>query len=320
MGKLIPNPTSLFTDFDSWEDRVLTTFCPMELKARDSDALSFNAELIDTSLGRIHLSRISSNAMDVYRHKQHIAKMSDSFYLVKFQLEGQGLVQQCGRTAYLNPSDYVLCSTTEPYQLRFENHYRQAVLAIPQALMNGMFPQVDDFLGLRMSSGVPTNNLLSNFVQNLVHQIDALDPAIAQRLEANVLDMLVTSFYAAGNVTSQRSNPSSTDHHLHAIKRLIAINLRNPNLSTDLIAEKEGISKRYLHMLFKTEEITVSRYILQQRLKACRRILAAPELSHLSTTEIAHEWGFSDASHFHRCFKAQFDITPRQYRLESAGG
>ena len=317
MGKLIHTPASPYTDFDSWQDQVLHTFCPMEIKARRNDPSSFNGEVFDSTLDRIHLSRISSNAMDVYRHKQHIAQMSDGFYLVKFQLEGQGLVQQAGREAYLNPGDFVVCSTTDPYQLHFDDHYRQAVLAIPQPVMSGMFQQTDDYLGLRMSGEVPTNSLLSNFVQNLVHQIDALDPAIAQRLEANVLDMLVTSFYAAGNVKNHLTAESSTDHHLRAIKRLIAINLRNPNLSTDFIADKEGISKRYLHILFKTEEVTISRYILQQRLKACRRILAAPELSHLSTTEIAHEWGFSDASHFHRCFKAQFDITPRQYRLVS---
>jgi AraC-like DNA-binding protein len=320
MGKLIHTPASPYTDFDSWQDQVLNTFCPMEIKARQCGLEAFNGEVFDTTLDRIHLSRISSNAMDVYRHKQHIALMSDCFYLVKFQLEGQGLVQQAGREAYLNPGDFVVCSTSDPYQLHFEDHYRQAVLAIPHPVMNGMFEQTDDFLGVRMGSDVPTNSLLSSFVQNLVHQIDVLDPAIAQRLEANVLDMLVTSFYAASNVKNTTTNTSSTDHHLRAIKRLIAINLRNPNLSTDFIAEKEGISKRYLHMLFKAEEITISRYILQQRLKACRRILATPELSHLSTTEIAHEWGFSDASHFHRCFKAQFEITPRQFRLVAAAG
>ncbi|MBX2859523.1 MAG: helix-turn-helix domain-containing protein [Cellvibrionaceae bacterium] len=75
-------------------------------------------------------------------------------------------------------------------------------------------------------------------------------------------------------------------------------------LSIDFVANKLQISTRYLHMLFKPQQVSISKYILQQRVEACAKALAHPEYQHYSTTDIAMEWCFADASHFNRCFKA----------------
>ena len=306
----------LMTDFESWSQTINDMFCPMEVNSADDELQGFKAELTSTSLNRIQLARIASGAVDVYRRTKHIAKVSDSYYLIKFQLQGKALVQQCGREAYLSPGDFTVCSTTDPYELHFPERYRQAVLAVPQKTMKEMYSHTDNFLGVRMGVENPTHGLLSQFVMNLVGRIDEIEPTIVQRLEANILDLLVTSLHAA-SATSQSPVQSTPQDHLQAVKRLIGMHLRSSSLSPEFIAAKEGISKRYLHMLFKSEGISVSRFILQQRLKACHRAMALPNLAHLSTTDIAIEWGFSDVSHFHRCFKAHYDLTPRHYRMQA---
>ena len=96
------------------------------------------------------------------------------------------------------------------------------------------------------------------------------------------------------------------------------MNLQDYRLSVDLIATKHGISKRYLHLLFKQDGISVSRFIQQQRLAACHRALTNSEMQHLSTTDIAFQFGFGDISHFYRCFKSHYKLTPRQIRMQAA--
>jgi len=232
---------------------------------------------------------------------------------VKFQLDGEGIVQHRNREAHLRPGDFVMCSSTDPYQLLFPDSYRQAVLAIPQDILNTMHGSAEDYLGIRMSGESPIHGLVSQFVTSLVSRIDQLSPTVVNSLEANVLDLLVTALNSEHATESQ----SAPDQHLKQAKRFIHMHLKDPRLSPDFIAQAEGISKRYLHMLFKEEGSSVSRYILQLRLSACHETLSSPQMQHFSATDIALNWGFGDVSHFHRCFKSRYDITPRQLRIQA---
>jgi len=308
-------------ELDRFQQSVCSAFCQMDV-AIDANytGREFTAELCSTQLDQINLARVHSNSRTrVFRRKKDLAHVSNPLYLVKFQLAGESLIQQCGREAHLKPGDFVLCSTTEPYQLHLPPAYKQAVLTIPQKTLRELLQSPDDYLGLRMGSEFPTHGLLSQFLFSVVQRIDQLTPLVVKRLEANILDLLITSLEA---ITETNSIPeqNAVKEHLRRIKRLIAMHLQDSRLSPDFIANAEGISKRYLHMLFKEEGISVSRYIQQQRLEACCRTLASSNMQHLSTTDIALEWGFGDLSHFHRCFKAQYQLTPRQFRLRAIGG
>ncbi|MFK7731420.1 MAG: helix-turn-helix domain-containing protein [Pseudomonadales bacterium] len=310
-GQLVS--TTVTSNFEQFNQAVVNTFCPMICEQIGAEQ-PFQAELLDTRLDRIHLSRISTSPLRVQRRKADIAQVAgDSTYIVKFQIAGEGLVLHRGHEAHLQQGDFVMCTTSEPYQLRFPNHYQQATLAIPHTVLNTMFKMPEDYLGIKMCGQSPVHGLLSQFINSLIGRIDQLEPQIVQRLEANILDLLVTSLHSE----SRQKNDKTLDrpaNQLDDIKRFISLNLRDYQLSVDLIANAHGISKRYLHLLFKPEGISVSRYIQKQRLAACHRALLNGDMQHLSTTEIALEFGFGDLSHFYRCFKAQFDITPGQLR------
>ncbi len=60
----------------------------------------------------------------------------------------------------------------------------------------------------------------------------------------------------------------------------------------------------------------VERWIWQQRLLRCHRELLKPAAGTIS--DVAFRWGFSDAAHFSRAFKAQFGPSPRQLRRQAA--
>ncbi|MDC0404124.1 helix-turn-helix domain-containing protein [Porticoccaceae bacterium] len=300
-------------DRDSWHARAVSTFCNMDIRYPSNS--SFYGELYNTALNRIHLARIGSSAIEVFRTRQHISSHDQAHYLVKFQLAGHGWIEQSGQQALLSPGDFVICSSTEPYRLKFEQHYQQAVLAIPATLMLEMYTPANDILGVRMGSESVTNSLLSQFVSSVASRIDELDLQTISRLEANILDLLITSLQNTQQDGALNNSLQTSDRHLDSIKRLITLNLNNPALNTEFIAKAEGISKRYLHLLFKNEATTLTRFIQKQRLEECRKALGKAHRIERSTTEIALEWGFSDVSHFYRCFKAAYGMTPRQYKL-----
>lgn len=317
-SQILPANFTTVVGFDQFNDAVSSAFCSMDCRLRDRHlAKNYVGELGSTRLDRINLARVGGLPIDAYRRKQNISKLHEAVYLIKFQLIGQGLVKQRGREAHLQPGDFVVCSTAEPYELQFVENYRQAVLAVPQVLLKEMFHSPDDYLGVRMGKELPTNSLLSQFVISMVEHIDALESSIVRRLEANVLDLLITALHSVAGAPAKEVE-STAAAHLRRLKRFITMHLQDPRLSVEFIAESEGISKRYLHLLFKQADMSVSRYIQLQRLEACCRAFANPAMKNVATGDIAMEWGFGDISHFHRCFKAHYQMTPKQYRLQVA--
>jgi AraC-like DNA-binding protein len=98
------------------------------------------------------------------------------------------------------------------------------------------------------------------------------------------------------------------------IKRYIEANLRDPELSVRSVAAAFGISPRYLHILFASENETVSSYILRRRLEECGKQLADALWQRRTITEIAFGWGFNNATHFARVFRNHYGTSPREYR------
>lgn len=309
--------TTLITSLDSFNNEISNSFCPMSCSNLPSLKTSgFNALINSKRLNRFSLAQVSSSPIIAQRSKVDIARVADAYYLIKFQLSGNCSTKHYGREARLAPGDFIICSSSEPYQLEFKTDYQQAVFAMPQLALQEMFQTPDDYVGLRMGNEEPTNGMLSQFVYSLSQRMDQLNPEALQSMETNLLDLLITSLK---NQKSSHSKviESSPDQHLQRIKRMINMHIKDFRLGVDFIAQTENISKRYLHMLFKSQNISVSRYIQQLRLEGCHKDLTNSEFNNISISNVALAWGFGDLSHFNRCFKAQYSCTPRQIRLRS---
>ncbi|CAN7755331.1 helix-turn-helix domain-containing protein [Variovorax sp. LjRoot130] len=107
-----------------------------------------------------------------------------------------------------------------------------------------------------------------------------------------------------------RENPLDA-RVLRALK-IIERNLGQQPLKVESLASTLGVSKRQIERLFQQEmKQPVQQYCRQFRLAyGYWLLLNSPK----SITEIATITGFSDSSHFNRCFRAQFATTPSQAR------
>lgn len=98
---------------------------------------------------------------------------------------------------------------------------------------------------------------------------------------------------------------------LRALK-IMESNLGQQPLKAESLASSVGISKRQIERLFQQEmKLPVQQYCRQLRLSYGYWLLLN---STKSITEIATITGFSDSSHFNRCFRIQFATTPSQAR------
>jgi len=296
--------------FDSFRALVNEVFCPMEVESQQMVRDAFSARVDAVDLGNVKLVRVSTNPLQVRRRPQDIAHISESPYLVKFQLKGESLWSQRGRQVHARPGDFVIASTAEPYSLTFCGDYEMPVMVVPEAIMRRLTPDPDQFLGQRMAAEEADCGLLSSFVAQVVARMSQLSEPMVRRIEANVLDLL-------GAVLSARAKPGALTREqlLAQVKVYIHEHMHDRGLGPAAIAAAFGISTRSVHMLFETEPMTVGRYIRAQRIAARRRTLESQELAHASLTDVALQWGFYDLSHMTRCFRDEYGEPPRRYLL-----
>jgi len=73
-----------------------------------------------------------------------------------------------------------------------------------------------------------------------------------------------------------------------------------------------GYHPFYISRVLKDKRgITLHQYVISYRLKLAKRLL---ECTDKAIADIADETGFTDASYFTKTFKAQFSMTPKEYR------
>ena len=91
---------------------------------------------------------------------------------------------------------------------------------------------------------------------------------------------------------------------LQAIKADVSRNAGDIDLTIAAVAMRHGVTPRYIHKLFETEEVTFSEFVLTRRLAVAHRLLSDRRLAHRSITSIASDAGFADLSYFDRAFLA----------------
>lgn len=299
-------PAERLDYFQAIVDRV---FCPMQVLPNTTSSAPLAGCVEAAPLRSIGLARVATSACLVRRRPQDIARMSDAPYLVKFQLRGEAIWSQRDSVVRLRPGDFVLCSTAEPYSLRFRDSFEMPVLSLAASTLRRLTPDPDQFLGVRMSGEDADCGLLSSFVAQVVARMNRLSDPIIRRVEANILDLL-------GGVLSARDRRAtlSAAECLAQIKGYVAEHLHDRRLGPAMIASAMGVSTRYVHSLFENEPMTVGRYIRSQRVASCRRVLEVTGTGSTSLTDVALAWGFYDLSHMCRCFREEYGASPGEFR------
>ncbi len=90
--------------------------------------------------------------------------------------------------------------------------------------------------------------------------------------------------------------------------------LWDSELDAEDVARMLNVSTRTLHRAFRSQGVTLSAWIREQRLERCRDDLLDPRHRHVPISKVAARWGIPDAAHFSRLFKLRYGVSPRTYR------
>jgi AraC-like DNA-binding protein len=296
-----------------WHETIAATYFPLDLRFADADYFAGDLKIWD--LGDVSLSRLTSEPLEYRRLLHHFRGEGEEHYLVTVPIQSEVFFSQCGKDVRCRAGGLILERSHEPYVFSHDEPSDLWVVKVSAAALRGKILQPDRFCSLQFDVTRGGGGLFFDMLELIPRRIDGMSEELRATVGRQLVELLVLAL-KDDDRTLTAGATAVRAAHLSRIESYIRSRLGDSGLDPETIARACRISTRYLHELFRDANQTLSSWIRDQRLDACREALGDPARKQ-TVAEIAYQWGFGDQAQFSRAFKAQFGMPPRDYRQQA---
>ncbi len=297
--------------FAYWREAICDAY--VHLGCETGQRAGFGGRISLRELSPIRASFVASDAQHVYRRHRDISRSTDEYFLLSIQTRGIGRVHQHRREAVLNPGDFALYASTDPYELIFDNPFEQLVIQVPKQSVLDRLPIADMLTATAISGRQGAGKLVSDCLVKIASEADHVEPACRSHLSTSVIDLLCSGLPLVNGRAPEDVGRQDQLTTLR-IEAFIISNLKNPGLNRADVAAGLNMSVRRINELLAKSGTSISRRIREARLQHIRRELADPARRNVPIGDIALKWGFANLQHFSRVFSSKYGCSPRTYR------
>lgn len=284
-----------------------------DLSTQQIDLGAYQALIRKQGVGELDLTYVDCDPVVIERSAQNIERDNESSYFVTLQRKGVGKIRQMGREVVLEPGDFTVVDSALPYLISFEGPVRRLVARFPRTEFVRRGCVSENYCGRAFRGTLGTSAIAAKLLKILAQDGDTVDASVGYSLSCAVLDAIVSSKSDDADLGGGTLNLSQSEI-LRRVRSFVLANISDPSLCTSSIAAQTGISVRYLHKLFSATGITLNRWIQEERLTRCHRLLLSEKHRNRSIQEIAFSNGFNDSGYFSHRFSRRFGISPKQAR------
>lgn len=294
--------------YDAWVDQLNSTFGYWQ-PTRSSQG-DFDARISARTLGSLNVISCECDPCGGERRGGDIVREPDPQERLIIQLveAGQEHMKLGAQEAVLHAGDIFIWDNTQNMQFTVLERLSKVSVALPLNRLKDWLPQSWRNLPRWIKSGEPGSELLAGYVRSLVRMDHTHNPLRYDALVDAAVAMIVASQSGNGDQISHKGA------QLETVKAKIRQRLHDPDLTLEAVSGANRISLRYLHWLFEGSGQTAWQFISAERLAGCKRDLANPAFADSSIFEIGLRWGFGNAAHFSRKFKAEANLSPSEFR------
>lgn len=300
----------------AWREAICEIYLQVDCAAEtQSDYSGFVRE---ARLGAVTLTDTLLSPQSVRRESRHISHFDKDCYYVGIEHIGAVDIRQARGSSVLRPGMGSLYYANEPYELRCDVKSRQFWIELPRRAFDTRFESGRPPLLTHFSLSHGLGRIVADFCATLAAEGENIDAKPREKLGEQLMDLLALTLVAEPE--RQSADEDSVQRaRLRSVQAYMEANLGDPNLSLSTVAHHNGISLRYLHVLFRAANMSASEWLRLRRLQRCHELLTSPRHAGKSITEIAYSMGFSSSSHFSNLFRAEYEVRPSDVRPTCAG-
>ncbi|NEK57873.1 helix-turn-helix domain-containing protein [Geodermatophilus sabuli] len=264
-------------------------------------------------LGPLAVTRTTSSGLQVRPARGQARRERPPGIALLVHERGLGGVVQGDRDQLVRPGSVTLLDLGAPYAFGWRDRGRSHAVVVDAEDL--ALPA--DVVRRAVTTGLPRSPLTDLVVAHVgrllrdVEAVAALDSA--RSVGTGTVDLLRALVAEAGGGSRLRT-ATAQDALLAQVLAHARQHLGDPRLDAARIAAAHHVSVRRLYQLCADSGIGLAEWIMAERLERARRDLTDPAKAAWTIAAIGRRWGFLDAGHFSRRFRAAFGLSPREWR------
>lgn len=262
-------------------------------------------------LGRAHLMRTQASGLQLSRTRRLIRQGDPEIVALSYNVEGR-TVCNLDRRQTVRGSDLSLTDLGQPCSLTWDLPYSCIAFNVDRnelGLSADVIRRASDLLHTS-----PLHSLVQGHLQRMSELAQSPPDAVTTALLGASTIELVRALVATAGRDDENRNPAMQDALPARLLSYLQQNLRDPELTPERIASALGVSLRHLYNVWDHSDLTLTEWIIQERLAGARHELALPSTAAVTISALARRWGFRDAAHFSRRFRQAYGLSPREWR------
>lgn len=271
----------------------------------------FAASAISLLLGELIVHRADFTAQRWVRDPDLIAANDPGGMTVAMTLAGSAAGVMGDRPFRTGPGSVHFVDLSQPSQ-HDSSASRTILLSVTRAAASECGITVAALHGVVVRSAAGA--ALIAYLDRLLDTAHAYCEEDIPLLARAILDLLVLTVRTAEPESAPAVRRAAASH---AARALIDAHLGSANLTIKHLCRDLDLSRTSLHRLFE-DEGGVQAYIRNRRLEAVHQALTRHD-SEDAIQDLADRYGFSDASHLSRVFRARYGVSPGTYRRQLTG-
>jgi AraC-like DNA-binding protein len=297
--------------FAMWRDLFAARYGPKAI-TRD-ETMPFNARFEFLSLGNVGVGLMQGP----FEKIMNAANRTDAFALAINKRSLPITYTSRGKEVTLEPRMATLIALGEPgggcRHAALDNEWFSLTVE-RQPLLDAVANAED-----QLARPIPRDNAslcyLRHYLTLLFNpNVEMLDEQLTAHIDRTIFDLIVLLLGASRDAQTIATLRGLRAVRLRAILAEINQGFSDPNFSARQVASRLGLSIRYVYELVYEAGNSFSERVLELRLQKARKELETPRSDSRKISDIAYAAGFNEVSHFNRCFRRRFGMTPTAAR------
>ena len=292
--------------YAAWRDAICDVYVHVDVNATQPE--TYRGFIREAKFGEVVLTDILLSEQRIKRNAQHISQLDKECYYLQLVHTGNISVYQRGETHRSNAARGAIFSAADPYELQGHGEVRSFYLEIPRDEFAQRFPREHIPVSASINTTQGLGRIATEYCAMLATEGSKLEAGSRAHLGGQLMDMLAfTLLSSEGDMPAAEGSIKKA--RLRSVQQWIEAHLSDTDLSLERVANANGMSLRYLHVLFQQAEMSASEWIWSRRLQLCYDAIAKGDSR--SITSIAFDHGFNSSAHFSTQFRRKYGISRR---------